>query len=395
MKVWLLTNTPSPYQVEFLSAVHRAGACRLAVRFMRGVHGGRPWAPSPEQAFPCRILWGMGPRVWADAFRLHPRALGEALSGSYDLYVLSGQYTSLTFMACALLLTLRRRPWAMWLERPWPQDYRPAWSGKLSAESPGAARLRAALLGWLMRRAAKVFCIGSAAVEAYGHLGAPRDNLLTLPYCCDTDRFANVTQEQIENVRDRLGLRGGTVFLFSGALSERKGVDLLVTAFEDLARRHERVMLLLLGDGPLRAGLEANLSPSCRPRVRFAGHISHAELPAHVRAADVFVFPSRHDGWGVVVNEACAAGLPVITTRSVGAAMDLIRDGQNGFLLERDDRQGLAAKMSFFVEHPEAIVSYGAASRQIIAEYTLEKGAQRFLACAESAVSHQPSTINH
>src|SRR5881409_1629658 len=72
--------------------------------------------------FSARTLSGIGPRWWRDEFRLHPRALWEAAFGHFDCYVLSGLYSSITFLTCALLLTLQGKPWLMWLERPSPED---------------------------------------------------------------------------------------------------------------------------------------------------------------------------------------------------------------------------------------------------------------------------------
>ena len=63
-------------------------------------------------------MGGIGPLAWRDEVRLHPVALRECAFGRYDCYVLSGLWTSVTFLACAVVLWLRRRPWVLWLERP-------------------------------------------------------------------------------------------------------------------------------------------------------------------------------------------------------------------------------------------------------------------------------------
>ena len=101
--------------------------------------------------------------------------------------------------------------------------------------------------------------------------------------------------------------------------------------------------------------------------------------------AGVFVLPSRHDGWGVVVNEACAAGLPVISTSAVGSARDLLVDGSNGFVLARDDVAGLAEKMSFFAANPDQIRVFGDRSRERAAAFSVEHGAALFCDNAHAA----------
>jgi glycosyltransferase involved in cell wall biosynthesis len=171
------------------------------------------------------------------------------------------------------------------------------------------------------------------------------------------------------------------VFLFSGQMIERKGVDVVLAAFERIAQRNEKVALLLLGDGPRKTEYENGIPEHLRPRVHFTGRLSQNELPAHFAAADVFVFPSRHDGWGVVVNEACGAGLPVIASRQTGAALDLVGEGGNGFLLDCEDIEGFAAKMEFFVERPETVREFGRCSRELAQKFSTGAGARRFQDC--------------
>lgn len=389
MKIWLLTNTPSPYQVELLSAINADGRCRLSVRFMRDVHRGSPWQPAPGQDFGYRILRGCGPRVWSDAFRIHPAALRECATGTHDLYVISGQYTSLTAVACGLLLSLRRKPWALWLEQPWPEDYRPTWTRSVAARSEVARVLRLAILRMMLRLTRRVFCIGTAAVEAYGRLGTPTAKLGLVPYCCDTDRYARVDPAAAAKRRGELAPRARTVFLFSGQLIERKGVDILLDAFSRLAAETGDVALVLMGDGPARSKLESSVPPPLRDRVRFLGNVPYDDVPLYFRAADVFVFPSRHDGWGVVINEACAAGLPIITTSAVGAARDLVVDGYNGFVLPRDDANGFLEKMRQLGQESEQARLMGERSLQIVQKLSLPRGVELFLENARAALGDE------
>jgi glycosyltransferase involved in cell wall biosynthesis len=399
MKAWLLTNTPSPYQVEFLSAIHADSRCELSVRFLRDIHRGAAWEPADGQSFEYRVLRGLGPRTWSDAFRLHPSALREALSAPYDLFVLSGQYTSLTAVTCGILLSLRRKPWALWLEPPWPEDYRPAWTRSVAARSRIARVSRRALLRMLLRLTRRVFCIGTAALEAYSKLLAPRlpctvpqalvqgRKLGVVPYCCDIARYENVDPRAIERARCDLGLHRKVTFLFSGQLIERKGVDVLLSAFNRLAAERDDVALIILGDGPLRSLLQAPGSRLHADRTHFAGHVPYADIPALFKSADIFVFPSRHDGWGVVVNEACAASLPVITTRAVGAARDLVVDGYNGFVLERDDVEGFYAKMKHLAENPAQARVMGERSHELVQKFSLPAGVDLFVENCRTALN--------
>ena len=274
----------------------------------------------------------------------------------------------------------------MWLERPWPEDYRPDWTRSVAARSRAARAARRAILRLLLRLTRRVLCIGTAAIDAYASLGASRSKLGLLPYCCDIRRYETVEPQTVERVRQELGLHRKITFLFSGQLVERKGVNVLLNAFNRLSAERKDVALIILGDGALRERLETSVSTDCRDRVHVVGHIPYPGIPAYFKAADVFVFPSRYDGWGVVINEACAAGLPVITTSAVGAARDLVVDGYNGFVLERDDTEGFYRKMKHLAENPAQARVMGERSHEIVQKFSLPAGVDLFCETVEAAL---------
>lgn len=375
-RVWVLTNAPSPYQVELLSKIRETQPIDLAVRFMRVPEAAVSRLDALLPAAFCE-LWGAAPRRWRDEFRLHPRALREAAFGRYDCYVLSGLYTSITFLLCAIVLSVRRKPWAIWLERPHAEKYRLQW-GRSVALGRIISGMKSAAMQFLLRFSHRVIGMGTAAVNAYAALGADRRKLSMLPYCCDVDRFTNVDLVAIERVREKYGLDGKTAFLFSGQMIERKGVDVVLRAFEQVAARYPEVALLMVGDGKLRCELEQHVPDEVRQSVHFTGWLDQSELPAHFAAADVFVFPSRHDGWAVVINEACGAGLPIVVSHQTGAALDLVKEDRNGFVLDCEDVSGFADKMAWFHEHPEQIQEFGKHSRAMVQPFSTELGAVRF-----------------
>jgi glycosyltransferase involved in cell wall biosynthesis len=378
---------PSPYQVEFLSAVAAAGQIELEVRFMRATFDCPALSTVPH-----RILSGLGPGSWRDEIRLHPRAILEVAFGKYDCYILSGLYTSVTFLTCAVLLWVRRKPWAMWLERPRPAHA--LWSRKFIRLKP-VRWIREVVTRILLRAARRVVCIGTAAVEEYAAQGVPHSKLGLLPYCCDVSRFDSPQMEKVHRIREQLAIVGKTVFLFSGQLIERKGVDVLIRAFVRVGNTNTQTALLILGDGPLRDALKASVPLAMTNRVHFIGPVAQVDLPSYFAAADVFVFPSRHDGWGVVINEACAAGLPVIATRQTGAARDLVVDGVSGFIVEREDTEGLAGKMQFLAEHPAERKKMGLEGRRIVESFSVEKASLVFSQEVQKTIQHASVRLRH
>jgi glycosyltransferase involved in cell wall biosynthesis len=98
---------------------------------------------------------------------------------------------------------------------------------------------------------------------------------------------------------------------------------------------------LLVGDGPMKNKLEEYVNNNFNGQVTFAGYVKYNELPKYYGISDLFVHTSNNEPWGVSVQEALASGLPVITSQFVGASVDLIQAGKNGFIYNSKNIQEL------------------------------------------------------
>jgi len=149
--------------------------------------------------------------------------------------------------------------------------------------------------------------------------------------------------------------------------------------------------LVLSGGGPLDASLRAQAAAlGVGRQVVFVGFLQHTELPKYYGLANAFVLPSNSDQWGLVVNEAMAAGLPVIVSSRCGCARDLVDDGGNGFIFEPGVPEVLAgclAKMARLNDEQRAAM--GVRSREIIRQYSPEAFAAGLEAAIECAVASQ------
>jgi glycosyltransferase involved in cell wall biosynthesis len=177
-------------------------------------------------------------------------------------------------------------------------------------------------------------------------------------------------------------------FLYCGQLVHRKGVDLLVRAFTRLALRHEHVRLRLVGAGELLSELRAGVPEEVRKRVEFTGFLQVNQLPAQFADADVFLLPSRHDGWGVVVNQALAAGLAVVCSDAVGAA-DLVTPGENGVVVPAGDEGALFRALDEIASDPERVRRYAERSRIAAADWTPERGVERWYELFRTVLRHR------
>lgn len=208
----------------------------------------------------------------------------------------------------------------------------------------GLKRLaKTALLRWVLRRVRGVMPCGRYGVEYFRRYGVEDSRVWLAPYEPDYGLIQDLTDQQIREATAKHGLEPARRrVVFCGRMVEVKRPDLALGAFLAIAAERPEWDLVMIGDGPMRKSLEASVPTSLRERVRWTGFIGdQREISAIYRASRVFVLPSDFEPWGVVVNEAAAAGLAMVATNVVGAAADLVREGENGRLVPPSDTGAL------------------------------------------------------
>jgi len=348
-RVGIISVVPSPYQRDLFSALARRSEVELSVYYMEAASPDSPWPAKPLAPYE-RIL----PGFWfpLGAARVHLNWHLPRLE-KFDVVVLN----SLMSVTAQRLMRgrLRAVPWIFMGEKMGKRTAR--WHESLSAP---------------LHRATAIAAVGTWAQDDY-RARFPEPHCFNLPYYCEMEQF-------LAQPRHTAGAE--IVFLFCGQMIARKGIDLLLDAFARLSSGR----LLLVGREAELPGLLDTLPNEVRGRVEYAGFQAPEALPALFARADVFVLPSRYDGWGVVVNQAIAAGLPVICSDQVGAGYDLVEDGVNGFRFRSGDVQSLHQAMQRFVGSPELLTAYGEASRAMAHEWTPDAGAAKWIEAIDSIV---------
>ena len=126
-------------------------------------------------------------------------------------------------------------------------------------------------------------------------------------------------------------------------------------------------------------------------RLALAGDVPWERIAETYVAADVFALLSDWEPWGVVVNEAAACGLPLVLSDQVGAAADLLVDGENGALVAAGDVAGAAAALRRYAEDPAARLAAGARSREIVSGWGYEPSVVSFVNAVREAADRTPS----
>jgi glycosyltransferase involved in cell wall biosynthesis len=174
------------------------------------------------------------------------------------------------------------------------------------------------------------------------------------------------------------------VVLCVARLVPEKGIDTLARAIA--ATGDERLVLLVAGQGPELERL-LDLCSELGLRSSMGGNLPADELAEQYVEADVFALLSRHEPWGVVVNEAAASGLPLVLSDRVGAAHDLLVDGENGFVVPADDDDATAAALKRLADDPELRRSMGTRSRELVRDWGYEPSVESFVAAVREATS--------
>lgn len=335
------------------------------------------------------------PRPLAPISRGFLRALSRGVDGhSFDAVWTHGYNTVntmhaiLTANALGIPVLVRAESWLNDRER-----------------SPVKLRIKRAFFDMLRPLITAVLPIGTRNAEYWAHYFGESFPSFLVPYAVNNDFFAAGLAQAAPaqpSLRAELGLDPGRpVILFASKLQERKHCNHLLEAYLQMldgADPAHAPYLVVVGDGEQVPQLKQRVADTGATTVRFAGFRNQRELPGFFGLATVFVLPSRHEAWGLIVNEAMACSLPVIVSDEVGCAVDLVRDGVNGYIFPAGDIAALRTALEAVLQ-PGRAAQMGEQSRRRIDEWSYREdvaGLKQALAYAtklplrQSAASSAP-----
>lgn len=182
-------------------------------------------------------------------------------------------------------------------------------------------------------------------------------------------------------------------FIFCGRLEPGKAPEFALQVAQRCADQLQRkTRLLFAGSGSLEDSLKAQAKKiASSVDVHFHGFARQEELPSLYQSARIFLFPTRADVWGVVANEACAAGLPVIVSPQAGVAGELVIDGKNGYVRELNVDEWTTCALRL-LQHPARCAAFGQHSALLVHAYDFDAAAQGIAEAALSALRSPPAS---
>ena len=249
---------------------------------------------------------------------------------------------------------------------------------------PILQRLVRRMRSTLLRRADCLVAISSEIRRELIAMGVHPRRIRSIPIGVDTEKFRPVSADDKRRIRQRLSLPADRFILtFTGRLAASKGVPLLIQVWKRLVEAYEDIHLVVVGSS-------GTFHDSCEAELRDYIEAHHLEesvsLPGQVdnvheflQAADVFVFPSESEGFGLSIVEALACQLPTVTTR-VGVANDYIENRVNGVLINPKDPQDLQTALEWVLDHKEHWADLGLNGRRgVVERYGVEAVSEKYL----------------
>jgi glycosyltransferase involved in cell wall biosynthesis/peptidoglycan/xylan/chitin deacetylase (PgdA/CDA1 family) len=229
-------------------------------------------------------------------------------------------------------------------------------------------RIKKILLGsFLFKNSAGFLTSGKANEDFYKYYGVPNDKMNRIPFSWGYEDIlskAEKLESQRDNIRKKFGInKNDFVILYIGRLSKEKMPLIILDAFKRINCENKK--LFIVGDGPMRAEFERYSEKLGINNITMMGFQPHEKIFDFFVSADLLVLPSLHETWGIVVNEAMCFGLPVVVSDRVGAAVDLVRDGYNGYVFP-------VGNVEKFSEAIERIINLPKQERKILSRRSCE-----------------------
>jgi glycosyltransferase involved in cell wall biosynthesis len=300
-------------------------------------------------------------------FVIAPRLLGKLVEvhrrDPFDVVLLP----DLGFFSCHigyLFSRSARLPYVLWTGEWCPVRHPRRWAMR-------------PLEGGIAKGAAACLAYSSRTQQRLEQLGVPAERIRVAGNASDY-RYSQPSRGELDRVRREWSIEDRQVILFLGRLLEFKGPDILLEAFAGL-EPSRKAFLVLAGQGPLLHRLQQQVRRRRMAHVHFTGHTveSSREKDLLYGLASVFVLPSRRwrtaEPWGLVLNEAASASLPIVTTQWAGAVGDLIRDGETGFVIPAEDPPSLGAMIMEILENPHQAKERGLRARDVASGFTIDR----------------------
>lgn len=350
-KVLFLTTIPSPYRVAFFNELGKY--CDLTVVFEKENSSERDnsWSNVNVKNFYPIFLKGISVKA-NKAFC--PSVIKVLLKREFDVIIIGG-YNTPTAMLASECLKKNGIPYILSAD-----------GGYIKKDNWIVKKIKSHYIS----AASMWICTSEKTKEYFLHYGALKDRIYKYPFTSlDEDKILDRPLSIIEKrkFKDKLNISEKKVVLTVGQFINRKGFDILLKASKDFS---DDIGVYFIG-GDITEEYRKIIKDYDLKRIHFLNFMESNKLAEYYKAADLFAFPTREDIWGLVINEAAAYGLPIITTTECIAGLEMVTDA-NGKIVEVDNVEELSSIIINIINDVNLIQKMSEASIQIAKKYTFE-----------------------
>ncbi|MFQ6003694.1 MAG: glycosyltransferase family 4 protein, partial [Candidatus Zixiibacteriota bacterium] len=256
------------------------------------------------------------------------------------------------------------------------------WSAETIQTAKYYSKLRHILRKFLVRGADGFVASGSLAKEYLRSLGAKEERIFLAYYSIAPELLRLDSKKAVGKKRTSEKKKR---ILYVGRLTKPKGVDLLIQAYKKVKRKYPDIELCLVGDGPQADELKKLAQGT--DDISFEGYKQYDQLLPYYLSSHLFVLPTLTDVWGLVVNEAMMCGLPIVCSKYAGCCLDLIKEKQNGLIVDPENSDELSAAICQLLSKDGDLFSFGQRSLEIIKDFTTERSTRGFVEAIEFVAS--------
>jgi glycosyltransferase involved in cell wall biosynthesis len=360
----LISNIPAPYREPVYETVANELPDAFTVLYCNELEKDRQWKFPPGK-YPKVFLAGKS--FSAQGVHLHHihwnSEVWRQLNRLDPALVITNGYSP-THLAAFLWARVHRRPHAAMTDG-WRQS-----EASLSEVHRWVRRV-------VLKRSVAFIGASFRSLELFQDYGASPDQCFQSHLCCNNDAFLRQDRAFADRPFD---------LMFSAQFIDLKMPDFFCEVARLIKLKRGAARVLMLGDGPLRHSImqkltEFGIAHDC------PGYMSQESLPAYYARAKMLLFPTRQECWGVVVNEACAAGTPVMTCGNTAVDGELVVDGVNGHVLPLDPKLWAEAALALLEDAPRW-TQFSQASREMVSAYTYTKAAHGLVDAVHSVLGN-------
>lgn len=370
LRIALITNHPPPFRIPIYHKVARTPDVDLQVIFCSPREPNRQWDLPPMQ-FNHSFLKEHFVQRGSNFIHNNPDVLWKLKQIAPDVIVTTGfNPTHLYAFAYAVLRGIPHVPMT---------------DGTDQSEQ-ALSRVHRMIRKLVYARSQAFLSASFGGRRLYENYGIAAERCFQSCLCTDNAAFL----QEVPSVEKAYDM------IFCGRIVEDKNPLFTLDVAEGVAKKLQRkVRVLFVGTGEQEELTKQEAAQrSGLVDVVFHGHAAQHELPALYRSARLFMFPTAHDAWGVVANEACAAGLPTIVSPHAGVAGELVVDGENGFVCELD-RKVWIERTALLLSNDALYERFARRSFALVGGYTFDHAAAGFVdACRYAVGNHHPEPFN-